>query len=74
MKYYGIIIKSARVTINLHFTCSFQANSSNSGTVCPICGMVSHGREHIARHFIKELMEVVSEFPDPTACPECNYR
>ena len=36
--------------------------------------MVSHGREHIARHFIKELMEVVSEFPDPTACPECNYR
>jgi len=36
--------------------------------------MVSHGREHIARHFIKELMEVVSELPDPTACPECNYR
>ncbi len=36
--------------------------------------IIFHHREHIARHFSDELMDIVSEFPDQTQCTECPYK
>ena len=41
---------------------------------CPICNLSPDpSREHIARHFLPELMEVVECFPDPMTCPQCEF-
>ncbi len=34
----------------------------------------SVSREHVSRHFGDELMVYISEFEDPCACNECDYR
>ena len=39
------------------------------GEMCVICHMMSPSREHVAtKHFMKELMEIVSTFENPRAC------
>ena len=45
------------------------------GKACPICGVttVKQIRDHIASHYMDELKMIVSEFPDPTKCPQCPY-
>lgn len=45
------------------------------GSSCPVCDFPSPPREHVARHFMDELMEYVqSEMPDQVTCNECEYR
>ena len=41
---------------------------------CPICDMKDPPREHVSRHFMSELMDLVTNLPDPMQCPECSYR
>ena len=39
------------------------------GDMCVICGTISPSREHVAtKHFMKELMEIVSAFDNPLVC------
>ena len=39
------------------------------GDMCVICGTISPSREHVAtKHFMKELMEIVSAFENPLVC------
>ncbi len=40
---------------------------------CPVCDTLCPDREHLARHFIAELSEVVACFPDPTSCTQCSF-
>ena len=42
-------------------------------STCPICDVKDPAREHVARHFSEELIAIVVTYPDPTACPECDY-
>ena len=44
------------------------------GSQCIICGLKDPSREHVSRHFMKELMEIVEQLPDQQACPECRFR
>ncbi len=44
------------------------------GPVCPICGLKDPTREHVARHFMSELIEFLAGLDDQLQCPECNYR
>lgn len=44
------------------------------GELCPVCDNKIPTREHVARHFGDELMDVVLSFPDQTQCSECSYR
>jgi len=39
--------------------------------VCPICEKSQPTREHVALHFLDELLEVVSQFPTPLTCTKC---
>ena len=43
------------------------------GKLCPVCDNKDPTREHVARHFGDELMDVVMSFPDQTQCSECSY-
>ena len=43
------------------------------GPYCPICGVPTKERDHIARHFMPELMEMVNELPKKTKCNKCDY-
>ena len=41
---------------------------------CPICDFKDPSREHVARHFMPELLEHVYRMPDQTRCLQCqNY-
>lgn len=44
------------------------------GDTCIICELKDPTREHVSRHFMKELLEFVSLLDDKTQCPGCNYR
>jgi len=44
------------------------------GPQCIICGLKDPAREHVSRHFMPELMEVVATLPDQLSCPDCSYR
>ena len=49
----------------------------NVGMTCPICDQTfakSQNRDHVAFHFMDELRVIVSEFDDPLACDQCEYR
>ena len=39
-----------------------------------ICGLKDPAREHVSRHFMKELMEIVANLDDQIQCPDCSYR
>jgi hypothetical protein len=41
---------------------------------CPICDCKEPTREHVFRHFLSELKEVVEAFEDPLACTQCDYQ
>ena len=41
------------------------------GPSCVICGLKDPAREHVSRHFMKELMEVVG---NEVQCADCSYR
>ena len=43
------------------------------GPNCPICGVPTKERDHIARHFMSELMELVNELPKKSKCNQCDY-
>jgi len=43
------------------------------GPACPVCDLADPTREHIARHFSDELLDIVSEFPNQMQCTECVY-
>ena len=38
---------------------------------CPVCEKSQPTREHVALHFLDELLEVVSQFPTPLTCTRC---
>ena len=40
---------------------------------CPVCDVQTPSREHVSRHFVNELVEVVQVFPDEKKCPQCPY-
>ncbi|TRY75091.1 hypothetical protein TCAL_00608 [Tigriopus californicus] len=44
------------------------------GPNCMICGMVGPSREHVARHFMPELMDLIDDLPDKLQCPDCKFR
>lgn len=48
-----------------------QGGSTRVHQVCPVCGMAKPSREHVARHYMKELKAVIRRFPEPLTCPEC---
>ena len=41
---------------------------------CPICDKKAPLREHLAKHFIKELKDMVESFNDPLTCSQCDYQ
>lgn len=43
------------------------------GPTCPVCDVKDPPREHVARHFSDELLDIVMDFPDTTKCTECSY-
>ena len=47
------------------------------GPKCPICGVPikasKQEREHVARHFMAELLEMVNELPKKSKCNQCDY-
>ncbi len=46
------------------------------GNQCPVCEMQftkGQNRDHVALHFSSELKELIATFPDPKACPQCEY-
>lgn len=44
------------------------------GPNCVICGIKDPAREHVSRHFMKELMGIVVTLDDQLQCPDCAYR
>jgi hypothetical protein len=44
------------------------------GSTCIICKLKDPSREHVSRHFMKELMDIVSQLEDQQQCPECKFR
>lgn len=45
------------------------------GETCPICDMSNPPRDHVARHFIEELIEYCDRaMPGSLSCNECDYR
>ena len=40
---------------------------------CPICDKLQPNSEHVAKHFIQELVEVVENYDDPLTCSHCGY-
>ena len=51
----------------------YSETKAKIGPICPICDQQmhkSHGRDHVAWHFVEELREMIH---DPTRCPECSY-
>jgi len=43
------------------------------GKECPICGQTGRDRDHVARHFLNELLDVVAELPVRSQCNMCEY-
>jgi hypothetical protein len=41
---------------------------------CHVCDAFEPTREHVSRHFLSELLEVVDCFPNPLACTQCDYQ
>ena len=41
---------------------------------CRVCDAPGPTREHVSRHFLSELLEVVDCFPNPLACTQCDYQ
>ena len=41
---------------------------------CQVCDLREPTREHVSRHFMSELLEVVDCFPNPLACTQCDYQ
>ena len=55
---------------------SIEANKPKRmsfGSNCPICCVPTKERDHIARHFMPELMEMVFELPIQNKCNQCDY-
>ncbi len=44
------------------------------GANCPICDSKDPTREHVARHFGDELLDIVMGFENPGQCTQCNYK
>ena len=53
--------------------CLPTAESPQPFDKCAICEIKQPSREHVTRHFVNELVEVVQVFPDPERCPQCDY-
>lgn len=43
------------------------------GELCPVCDFVGPSREHVARHFMDELLELADD-PKKLSCSECDYK
>ena len=43
------------------------------GKNCPICNKMNIDRDHVARHFMAELMEIVDMLPEKKKCNQCDY-
>ena len=44
------------------------------GPDCPICQETGRDRDHVSRHFMSELLEIVNLLPKKSQCDQCNYR
>ena len=44
------------------------------GPDCPICHEKNRDRDHLSRHFMAELMELVNEMPNKKQCSQCPYK
>ena len=44
------------------------------GPDCPICQEKNRDRDHLSRHFMIELMELVNEMPNKKQCNQCSYK
>ena len=44
------------------------------GPDCPICKEKNRDRDHLSRHFMTELMELVNEMPNKKQCSQCSYK
>merc|ERR1712223_1454567 len=44
------------------------------GPDCPICQEPGRDRDHVLRHFMTELMEMVNEMPNKKQCNQCSYK
>ncbi len=53
--------------------CEPDVDGPQPFATCPVCDAGSPSREHVSRHFVSELVEVVQVFPDPEKCPQCPY-
>lgn len=43
------------------------------GENCVVCGMSFPQREHVARHFQDELLEITKTFDSPLSCAFCPF-
>jgi len=41
---------------------------------CHVCHAFEPTREHVCRHFLPQLLELVHGFPNPLACWQCDYQ
>ena len=43
-------------------------------STCPVCHRDAPTKEHVARHFLSELRDIVETFEDPLCCNQCDYQ
>lgn len=54
--------------------CDPDDNYVKAFKTCPVCSAKEPTREHVSRHFLEELLEVVDCFPSSMACTQCDYQ
>ena len=68
LKRSALLAKTKNITTN-----DKKINTNNMDETCTICGFKDPTREHIARHFMNELLDYVAMLPDPLKCNQCSY-
>ena len=68
LKRSALLAKTKNITTN-----DKKINTNNMDKTCIICGFKDPTREHIARHFMTELLDYVAMLPDPLKCNQCSY-
>lgn len=54
--------------------CMSQPKKVSMGQNCPLCLLPVPSREHVLKHFMDDLLELVAKnSPSPLKCHECNF-
>jgi bacterioferritin-associated ferredoxin len=68
------MLADEKLLIKKRALAQLKPKKQNIGPNCPVCDVRDPPREHVARHFSDELMELVTKLPDQNQCGQCQYR